>query len=151
MEIEGSLPHSQVLWLHSVGNSLLNREHWLNDTDGKTGVLGAKPVPVPLFPPQTPHRLAWDRIWASAVQLTTWDMARPKHTRSHAACVSYQNISAVPAIRLVQSQYHNERLKTFTETRFSKLCSAELWGLCDVSCVSLRVYKQLNDFRISKF
>jgi hypothetical protein len=34
---------------------------------GKTEVLGEKPVPVPLCPPQIPHGLARDQTWASAV------------------------------------------------------------------------------------
>jgi hypothetical protein len=29
-------------------------------TDGKTEVLGLKPVPVPLGLPQIPHEVAWD-------------------------------------------------------------------------------------------
>jgi hypothetical protein len=33
----------------------------------KTEVLGEKPVPVPLRPPQIPHGLTWDRTRASAV------------------------------------------------------------------------------------
>jgi hypothetical protein len=47
---------------------------------GKTPVLGEKPVPVPLCPPQIPHGLARDRTRASAVggrRLTAWTMARP--------------------------------------------------------------------------
>jgi hypothetical protein len=47
---------------------------------GKTEVLGEKPVPVPLCPPQIPHGLARDRTRASAVEglrLTAWAMARP--------------------------------------------------------------------------
>jgi hypothetical protein len=46
---------------------------------GKTEVLGEKPVPV-LCPPQTPHGLTRDRTRASAVggrRLTAWAMARP--------------------------------------------------------------------------
>jgi hypothetical protein len=35
---------------------------------GKTEVLGEKPVPVPLFPPQIPHGLTRDRTRASAVR-----------------------------------------------------------------------------------
>jgi hypothetical protein len=35
-------------------------EHWWNDTDRKTKVLGGKPIPVPLCPLQVPHGLAWD-------------------------------------------------------------------------------------------
>jgi hypothetical protein len=34
---------------------------------GKTEVLGEKPVPMPLCPPQIPHGLTLDRIGASAV------------------------------------------------------------------------------------
>jgi hypothetical protein len=47
---------------------------------GKTEVLGEKPVPVPLCPPLIPHRLTRDWTRASAVggrQLTAWAMARP--------------------------------------------------------------------------
>jgi hypothetical protein len=46
---------------------------------GKTEVLGEKPVPVPLCPPQIPHGLTRDRTRASAVggrRLTAWAMAR---------------------------------------------------------------------------
>jgi hypothetical protein len=46
---------------------------------GKTEVLGKKPVPVPLCPPQIPHGLTRDWTRASAVRgrrLTAWAMAR---------------------------------------------------------------------------
>jgi hypothetical protein len=38
----------------------MGAEHWWNDTDGKTEVLGEKPGVVPLCQPQIPHELAWD-------------------------------------------------------------------------------------------
>jgi hypothetical protein len=47
---------------------------------GKTEVLGEKPVPVPLCPPQMPQGLTRDRTCFSALggrQLTAWAMARP--------------------------------------------------------------------------
>jgi hypothetical protein len=47
---------------------------------GKTEVLGEKPVPAPLCPPQIPHGLTRDWTRASAVigrLLTAWAMARP--------------------------------------------------------------------------
>jgi hypothetical protein len=47
---------------------------------GKTEVLGVKPVPVPLCPPQIRRGLARDRTRASAVKdrrQTAWAMARP--------------------------------------------------------------------------
>jgi hypothetical protein len=47
---------------------------------GKIEVLGEKPVPVPLWPPQIRHGLSWDRTQASAVRgrrLIAWAMARP--------------------------------------------------------------------------
>jgi hypothetical protein len=47
---------------------------------GKTEVLGEKPVPVPLCPPQIPPGLTRDRIRVSAVRgrrLTAWAMSRP--------------------------------------------------------------------------
>jgi hypothetical protein len=35
-------------------------EHWENDTDGRQkGVIGGKPVQMPLFTSQISHRLAW--------------------------------------------------------------------------------------------
>jgi hypothetical protein len=46
----------------------------------KTEVLGEKPVPVPLCPPQIPHGLTQHRTQASEVgdrRLTAWAMARP--------------------------------------------------------------------------
>jgi len=54
-------------------------ERWRNDTDGKTAVLGEKRVPVPLYPLQISHRLAWDRTRASVVrgqQLRTYFVYR---------------------------------------------------------------------------
>jgi len=39
-------------------------QHWRNVNDwGKQMYLEEKPVPVPLFPPQIPHGLAWDQSW----------------------------------------------------------------------------------------
>jgi hypothetical protein len=49
---------------------------------GKTEVLGEKPAPVPLCPPQIPYGLTRDRTRACAVggrPLTAWAMARTKH------------------------------------------------------------------------
>jgi hypothetical protein len=49
----------------------------------KTEVLAEKTVPVPLCPPQIPHRLTRNRTRASAVRgrrLTAWAMARPGHS-----------------------------------------------------------------------
>jgi hypothetical protein len=47
---------------------------------GKTEVLGEKPVLLPLCPPQISHGLTWDRTRASAVRgrrLTAWAMTLP--------------------------------------------------------------------------
>jgi hypothetical protein len=61
-------------------------------TQGKTGVLGEKPVPVPLCPLQISHALTWNRTRASAVEgrrltpitmvLNTQFAPRSKHTPS---------------------------------------------------------------------
>ena len=51
--------------LCNVCNRWFIMEHRWNDTDGKTEVLGEKPVPVPLCPPQISHELAWNRTRAS--------------------------------------------------------------------------------------
>jgi hypothetical protein len=57
----------------------LAMEHrWKWKWQGKTEVLGEKPVPVPLSPPQIPHGLTRDRTRVSAVggrRLTAWAMA----------------------------------------------------------------------------
>jgi hypothetical protein len=48
---------------------------------GKTEVIGEKPVPLPLCPPQIPHGLTRDQTRTSAVgglRLTAWAMARPQ-------------------------------------------------------------------------
>jgi hypothetical protein len=49
-------------------------EEW--NWQGRTEVLGEKPVPVPLCPPQIPHGLARDRA-VRGRRLTAWGMARP--------------------------------------------------------------------------
>ena len=54
METEGSLPHSLVLKLHSVGKSLLSREHWWNDPDGKTRSTRSKTCPSAAFSTTNP-------------------------------------------------------------------------------------------------
>jgi hypothetical protein len=49
-------------------------------TEGETEVLGEKLVPVPLFPPQILHGLAWHQDQTSKVTaqcLTTSAMAKP--------------------------------------------------------------------------
>jgi hypothetical protein len=51
---------------------------------GKTEILGEKPVPMPLCPPQIPHGLTRDRTRARAVRgrrLTAWTMVRPQRGR----------------------------------------------------------------------
>jgi hypothetical protein len=52
-----------------------------NGAPEKTKVLGKKPVPVPLCPPQIPQEPTRDRTRASAVggrRLTAWAMAQPQ-------------------------------------------------------------------------
>jgi hypothetical protein len=52
---------------------------WYTDR-GKQKNSGENPVPVPLYPPQTPHGLSRTRTRASAMRdrrLMTWAMARP--------------------------------------------------------------------------
>lgn len=51
-----------------------------------TEVLGERPVPLPLCPPQSSHGLTWSRTPASAVtgrRLTIWAMARPLKTKNN--------------------------------------------------------------------
>jgi hypothetical protein len=47
-----------------------------------TEVLGGKPVPVPLYPPQIPHGLTRDRTRASAVGAGS-DLVMPTGTLQH--------------------------------------------------------------------
>jgi hypothetical protein len=63
-------------WLVFSSNGAPVEWNW----QGKTEVLGEKPVPVPLCPPQFPHGLTRHRTRASAVRgrrLTAWAMTRP--------------------------------------------------------------------------
>jgi hypothetical protein len=46
---------------------VLSSVYALECDQGKTGVRGEKPVPVPLCPPQIPHEMTRDRTRASAV------------------------------------------------------------------------------------
>jgi hypothetical protein len=56
-------------------------EHWWKwNWQGNIEVLGEKPVPVPLCPPQIPHGLTWNWTRNSAAgsrRLTAWAMVRP--------------------------------------------------------------------------
>jgi hypothetical protein len=45
----------------------VSKEHWWDDTDGKTEVLGGKPVQMLLFPPQISHGLTQDQTGESAM------------------------------------------------------------------------------------
>jgi len=63
-----------IVW---VVGKWMGMEHWWNGTDGKTEVLGEKPVTVPLCPPQISHGLTWFWTQASAVtgrRLMAWAM-----------------------------------------------------------------------------
>jgi hypothetical protein len=60
---------------------------------GENRQLGEKPVPVPLCPPQTPHRLTRDRTRASAVEGRRLTPPEPWH------CPAY-----VSAVRLLQAR-----------------------------------------------
>lgn len=54
----------------------LGKGYWHEVTE----VLGGNPDQVPVCPSQILHRIAWDRIWASAMRdqrLTAWTIARP--------------------------------------------------------------------------
>jgi hypothetical protein len=57
--------------------------HLQNDYDVKIELLGEKPTAGPLFPPQTPHDMNWDRINICVVtgrRLTGSAMVRPQTT-----------------------------------------------------------------------
>jgi len=47
-------------YVASVIYAVTNMDHWQNDTDRKTEVLGGTPVGVQLCLPQVPCGLAWD-------------------------------------------------------------------------------------------
>jgi hypothetical protein len=77
-------------WVHLVRRPLsgLLYQAWMIDECGTVGGMrigkgnrstGRKPAPEPLFSPQIPHDLNWDRTLASSVGsrwLTAWVMAR---------------------------------------------------------------------------
>jgi hypothetical protein len=48
----------------SVRHGAMVEWYW----QGKTEVLGEKPVPVPLCPPKMPRELAWHQTWNPAVR-----------------------------------------------------------------------------------
>jgi hypothetical protein len=86
-------------WVHLVRRPLIGlvyQPRMLDDDDDEYGAVGgmrigrgnrstrSKPAPVPIFPPQIPHDLTWDRTWAAAMrsrQLTAWAMAWPVITQ----------------------------------------------------------------------
>jgi hypothetical protein len=52
---------------------------------GEHQLLGEKPLPLLLCPPQIPHELVWDPTWAFVMTgrgLTTLVMARPRGERT---------------------------------------------------------------------
>jgi hypothetical protein len=81
----------RLTWVHLVRRPpLFSLLCWMMDYDeceafggmiigrGNRSTL-RKPAPMPLLPPQIPHRLIWDRTQAAAVgnrRLTIWPMAR---------------------------------------------------------------------------
>jgi hypothetical protein len=65
--------------VHPPDDTWVDMQQRCNDTDRETEVLGEKPVPVPLCPPQIPHGLPLARTLASTVRsrrLTAWARAR---------------------------------------------------------------------------
>jgi hypothetical protein len=80
-------------WVHLARRPLIGLLYEHQMIDYECGALGGmrigrgnrstrrKPAPVPLFPPQILHDLAWARTRAAAVgsrRLTAWAMARPR-------------------------------------------------------------------------
>lgn len=105
--LSGKFPGSaHVSWL-SIVCMKVSTEHWQNDREwywqGKTAVLGGKPVPVALYTPQIPHELTWAWTWGSLMRgwrLTAWPMAWPwKHklqlNNTYIFC-SYLTVNTVP-------------------------------------------------------
>jgi hypothetical protein len=78
-----SLWNCSCYWAHCPaarwyinGHGAAVESHWW----GKTKELREKLVPVPLCPPQIPHKLPLERTWTSAVrikQLTAWATKQP--------------------------------------------------------------------------
>ena len=59
----------------------MNIEYWWHDTDGgDTEVFREKTLPVPLYLPHNPHRLAWNHTQTFKMtgwRVTTWAIAQP--------------------------------------------------------------------------
>jgi hypothetical protein len=71
-------PLINLLYLPRVIDRMTNWVEWR--LARKTEVLGEKPAPAPLYPPQIPHGLTWALTRAAAVgsrRLTAWAMTRP--------------------------------------------------------------------------
>ena len=63
-------------------------EHWWNVRQGKTGLLGQKPVPVPLVPLRISCALAWDLSLFFGLRgrrITDCAMARPPDNAKQSA------------------------------------------------------------------
>ena len=75
----------------SVVHEWTSMGHWWKRQTMQTEVLGEKPVPAPLCPPQSSHALSWDRKVASATghrQLTR--VSRGKAFMLHVPLMSSQ-------------------------------------------------------------
>jgi len=49
----------------------MSTQNWSIETHEKTGILEVNSVLVPFFLPNIPKGLAWDRIWASTVTVSS--------------------------------------------------------------------------------
>jgi hypothetical protein len=105
--------------LYSVGGRCMNEYGALVEWywQGKTEVLGEKPVTVPLFPPQIWNEVAWDRTRFSAVwdRRLTWhnDIKTPfpPHRKSVSITIASQLI-LYREIIAVCSEIHTKHINT---------------------------------------
>jgi hypothetical protein len=100
---------------------------------GKTEILGEKPVPLPLCPPQIPHGLTRDRARPSAVRgrrLTSWAMARPRFGSSGMWC-SMARASVPVGLQNRLERWHNLSSKfRVTRTRWRRVTFSNLPSVC---------------------
>lgn len=112
-------------WMNGYGASV--ERQWLR----KTEVLGEKPVPVPICPPQRPHALTWD--WTLASPTTNRQPPRISHGM---ACMLH-----VPLISSRTKLKHLQLGVSGSQTQHNYKCSQEYFSLFENKGVCLWSYK----------
>jgi hypothetical protein len=107
---------------------------------GKTELLGEKPVPVPLCPPQIPHAPTRDRTGVSAVGgrlLTAWAMARPLENKVRSA-------SSYLRSQKITNFYNHDECQCLQENCVFNLGSINLYLILKAFVIFTHAYNRLE-------